>query len=212
MRAKRLSLPDDEKTHSWLTPLLDAYYIVDKGIQKAIEAECKKGRKPVCGRGCTSCCTTLRDIPVYPLELIGISWYAAEKVSGPQREKLKAGLQGHEENGPCPLLVDGICSTYSMRPIACRQFNVFNKPCAVDEDPYYTRREDVLPPVKKHIDQAFMIMLPFYGIEKESERIRIIKSGQVHELVKVLQACSWTSLAEKMEEHDKKQSTEQEMN
>ncbi|MBS1114086.1 MAG: hypothetical protein H6Q92_1849, partial [Nitrospirae bacterium] len=37
----------------------------------------------------------------------------------------------------------------------CRQFNVFGSPCAEGEDPYYTRREDVLLPIKQYTDRAF---------------------------------------------------------
>jgi hypothetical protein len=88
--------------------------------------------------------------------------------------------------------------------MACRQFNVFGKYCEEGEDPYYTRRCDVLSPVKKHVDQAFFVMLPFYGIEKESERIKIIESGAFHKMVKELHSCNWKSLAGKMREIDEK--------
>ncbi len=90
-----------------------------------------------------------------------------------------------------------------MRPMACRQFNVFGKPCEEGEDPFYTRREDVLDPVKKYVDQAFFIMLPFYGVEKESERIRIVETGEFHKMAKELQAFNWKSVAEKMNKFDK---------
>jgi hypothetical protein len=43
----RLSFPDDEKIYDWLSPLLDAYYVVDKGIAGAIRKERKKERLPV---------------------------------------------------------------------------------------------------------------------------------------------------------------------
>lgn len=44
----RLSFPDDEKIYDWLSPLLDAYYVVDKGISGAIRKERrKKERLPV---------------------------------------------------------------------------------------------------------------------------------------------------------------------
>jgi len=86
--------------------------------------------------------------------------------------------------------------------MACRQFNVFGKPCQEGEDPFYTRREDVLDPVKKYVDQAFFIMLPFYGVEKESERIKIVKTGAFHKMAKELHAFNWKSLAGKMHDFD----------
>jgi Fe-S-cluster containining protein len=202
-RVKRLSFPDDEKKRPWLKLLLDAYQIVNRGVARAIESEQKKGRKPACGKGCSNCCSTHKDIPIYPLEIAGISWYVTEKIKGSVRESLKKQLHNFRRTDPCPFLIEGACSIHPMRPVACRQFNVFNKPCEEGEDPYYARREDVMDPVKKYVDQAFIIMLPFYGVEKESERIRIVKTGAFHKMVKEMHACSWKELAEKMERYDK---------
>lgn len=197
-KTARFSFPSDEKLHPWLPALLDAYYTVDKGIAMAIESEIRKGRALACSKGCSHCCSTHRDIPVYPLELVGIAWYASEKISGPLRSKLSKRLKNHTHDSTCPFLIDRICAIHPMRPLACRQFNVFGKPCSAGEDPYHTRRGDVLPPVKKHVDQAFFIMLPFYGVEKESDRKRLIEEGAVHTMVRVLQECNWKSLAGKM--------------
>jgi Fe-S-cluster containining protein len=205
-KPKRLSFPVDDAIHPWLSMLLDAYYIVDKGIAEVIKLEEQKGKRLACSKGCSNCCWTHKTIPVYPLELVGLSWYTTEKISGPERDVLRKQLKYHKENDPCPFLVDGVCSVHPMRPIACRQFNVFGKQCAEGEDPYYTRREDVLTPIKKYTDQAFFIMLPFYGVEKESERWKIIERGAVHQMVKLIQTCNWKSLAGKMEDFDRKTS------
>ncbi len=202
VKTKRMSFLQEEKSLPWLSMLLNAYYILDKGVAVAIESEQKRGRKLACGKGCTICCIALKDIPVYPLELMGISWYAAEKISVPQRETLKARLKNHKKNDPCPFLIESACSIYTMRPMACRQFNVFGKPCAEGEDPYYTRIKDVLPPVRKFVDQEFFIMLPFHGVEKESDRVKAVESGAMHKTVKVLQECNWKLLAERMEQFD----------
>lgn len=199
VKIKRTSFTQEEKRLTWLTMLLNAYYILDKGVACAVEAELKRGRKLACERGCTNCCIALKDIPVYPLELMGISWYAAEKMSGPERDTLKGRLKDHKKNDPCPFLIGSACSIYVMRPMACRQFNVFGKPCAEGEDPYYARIEDVLPPVKKYVDQAFFIMLPFHGVEKESDRVKAVENGDMHKTVNVLQGCNWKLLAERME-------------
>jgi len=201
---KRLSFPDDEKNRSWLKLLLEAYHIVDKGIAKAIGTEKNKGRKLACSKGCSSCCVTHKDIPIYPLELVGITWYAAEKIFGETRDVLKEQLAGFEKNSACPFLVSGACSIHPLRPMACRQFNVFNKPCEEGEDPFHSRREDVMDPVKKHVDQAFYVMLPYYKVESESERIRIIETGSFHRMAKELHSCNWKELAGKMERADKR--------
>jgi len=203
-KVKRLSFPEDEKKLPWLGLLLEGYYIVDKGVARAIDIEQKKGRKLACSKGCSHCCRTHKDIPIYPLEIAGVSWYAAEKLKGPHREALKKQLSIFNKNDACPFLIDAACSVHQMRPMACRQFNVFGSPCGEGEDPYYSRRQDVMEPVKKHVDQAFFVMLPFYGIDKESERIKIIETGAFHRMVKELHACNWKELAERMERLDRK--------
>jgi Fe-S-cluster containining protein len=202
-KQKRLSFPSDENKHLWLPFLLDAYFIVYKGIDEAVRTAFKKGRKLACSKGCSNCCKTHQTIPVYPLELVGLSWYVTEKISGPERDIIKTQLRNYKENDPCPFLVNSACSVHPMRPVSCRQFNVFGTPCAEGEDPYYTRREDVLSPIKQYTDRAFFIMLPFYGVEDEKERWRIIESGAVHQVVKLMQTCNWKSLADKMDEFER---------
>lgn len=201
--ARRPSFPADEKRRPWLKLILDAYYVVDKGIAKAIAAEEKKGRTLACKKGCSTCCSTHKDIPVYPLEIIGLTWFATEKISGHERQTLKKQLADFKKESPCPFLVEGVCSVHPLRPMACRQFNVFDTPCKKGEDPFYTRREDVMDPVKKYVDQAFFLMLPYYGVEKESERIRIVETGAFHKMVKELHSCNWMELAAKMDRFDR---------
>jgi len=203
-KIKRFSLPDDEQQYPWLRILLDAYHVIDKGILKSIETERKKGRILACGRGCSHCCRTHKDIPVYPLELVGISWYVAEKISGPQREELRKQLHEFKKQQPCPFLLEGVCSIHAMRPMACRQFNVFGTPCAEGEDPFHTRREDVMAPDKRYVHQAFFIMLQYHGVEKDSERVKIVESGGMHAMARELHACNWRLLAERMESADQK--------
>jgi len=70
--------------------------------------------------------------------------------------------------------------------------------CTEGEDAYYTRRADVLTPIRDYADQAFDVLLPFYGIKNSGERKRMIQSGEVHRLVKVLQEYGWSKLAERM--------------
>ncbi len=204
LRPKRLSFMIDETVHSWLPMLVDAYYIVDKGIADVIKMEEEKGQRVACNKGCSNCCKTHKDIPVYPLELVGISWYVTEKVGGPKREIIKKQLKNHKEGDPCPFLAGGSCLVHPMRPISCRQFVVFNRMCNEDEDPYYTRREDVLSPIKEYVDQAFFIMLPFYGMKDEYERMDAIEKGAMHKMVTLIQTCNWNKLADKMWDFDKK--------
>ncbi|UCH80920.1 MAG: YkgJ family cysteine cluster protein [Nitrospiraceae bacterium] len=197
-RSKRFSFPEDEKRLPWLSMILDAYHIVDRGISASIESEKKKGRKLACAKGCSSCCATHKDIPLYPLELQGLIWFVTEKFSGPDRELLKNRLESFKRDRACPFLIKNACSVHPVRPMACRQFNVFDIPCKENEDPFHTRRHDVMDPVKRYVDQAFFIMLPYHGIDKESDRIKYIEAGEMHNMVRELHGCNWRALAEKM--------------
>ena len=202
-KPQRLCFPDDEVKYPWLVRLLDAYAIIDQGVSEAIEREQKQGRELACAKGCCSCCSSHQDIPVYPLELMGMSWYAIEKLRPPLREKLKQQLQDSDKLECCPFLIEAACSIHAMRPIACRQFNVLDKACAEGEDAYHTRRSDVITPIKRFADEAFDVMLPFYGIKHKAERRKAIKQGTLHALVKVMRECNWQNLPEKMTTFEK---------
>jgi len=115
---------------------------------------------------------------------------------------IKRQLNDYDQTNSCPFLLHDSCAVHPMRPISCRQFIVFGKPCEVGEDPYYTRRHDVLSPIQSYVNRAFFIMLPFYGVEKEEDRWQLIETGAVHNIVRRIQNCNWQSLAEKMSEHD----------
>ncbi len=199
---KRLSFPAEETAFAWLSQLLDAYHIADKGVAEGVAAAEQNGQRLACAKGCSACCRSHEDIPVYPLELVGMTWYVVEKLQGPMRQKIKERLQVHEAGAFCPLLVDGACSVHAVRPLACRQFNVFDKPCAEGEDTYHTRRDDVMIPIRSYIDEAFMVMLPFYGVESEAERRKLVETGGVHQLARRLADMNWASLVEKMEAFD----------
>jgi Fe-S-cluster containining protein len=199
----RLHFPEDEARLPWLPMLLHAYAVIDNGVAATIKGEKKKRKvRLACAKGCSACCRTHKDIPVYPLELVGLYWFVVEKFLQPARATLKRQLLDYEKGLPCPFLISGICSVHLLRPIACRQFNVFSKPCSEGEDPFYTRRSDVLIPVENYTNQAFSIMLPFYGITDEIAKARAIKNRLIHTQARILQECSWKELARRMDDFD----------
>ncbi len=199
---KRVAFPEHEQRLPWLSMVMDAYLVVDKGISEGIKREEKQGKSLACARGCASCCKSHESIPVYPLELMAMSWYATEVLQGELREKLEWQLQHLNGLNRCPFLIDNACSIHPVRPMACRNFNVFNRFCEEGEDAYYTRRADVLTPIKKYNDEAFNIMLPFYGVKNKAERRKMIKNGAMHQLARVMRELNWQSLAEKMQAFD----------
>jgi Fe-S-cluster containining protein len=199
----RLDFREDEKKLPWIPLLLDAYAIIDSGVSTAInDEEKKRGVRLACRKGCSNCCTTHRDIPVYPLELVGIYWFVIEKLPHSLRGILKNSLLNHRKGDLCPFLIDGICSIHSMRPIACRLFNVFNRTCEAGEDPYYTRRTDVLSPRRECTDSAFSIMLPFYGVTGKRAIERAVRTRVVDSLARALQLYNWQELSIRMDEFD----------
>ncbi|MFA5354079.1 MAG: YkgJ family cysteine cluster protein [Thermodesulfovibrionales bacterium] len=199
----RPRFPEDEEKQPWLPLLLDAYAVIDEGVGKAIEAvKIRRGAALACSKGCSNCCIALSDIPIYPLEMVGIYWYAVEKLTGDERLILLKNLTGHKPGAPCPFLIEKTCSIHPMRPIACRQFNVFGSPCSDGEDPFHTMRKDVLTPWVEYTNRAFSIMLPFYGVTDEAMKTKVIKEGLLHTQVRVLQELPWIELAGRMEKFD----------
>lgn len=200
---KRVSFPEEEARHGWLKLLLDAYSIVDHGVEQALEQQAMaKSRTLACKKGCANCCRIHAAVPVYPLEMAGMAWYSTEQVAGKQREALIRQLESFAEGMACPFLVDEVCAIHTLRPMACRQFNVFDTPCAEAEDPYYTRRQDVLTPIEAYTNKAFWVTLPFYGLTDEQDKEIAIKERHIHRQVRVLQQCSWKELAKKMRSYD----------
>lgn len=195
---QRLSYPEAEKEFPWLSMLLDSYIIADKAIHASVDAELKKGRRLACAKGCSTCCSTHVTIPVYPLELAGIYWYAMEGLEGESFKTIQKQLARFEPGAGCPFLVNGGCGIHPMRPLACRHFNVFDTPCAEGEDPFFTRRKDVLSPDEKGKDKALMAMLPYHGITDRAEKRETIKKGLIHNTVKNLQEIEWVKLAQRM--------------
>ena len=197
-KPSRLSYADDESRHDWLPILLDIYFTTDQGVAAGIQREAKKGRELACFKGCSACCRSHTTIPIFPIEITGLYWYIIEKSTGDIRERLKEQCRSFEKGNPCPFLIDGACGVHPMRPQACRQFNVFGTPCAEGEDAYYTRRQDVLTPIKKYKDDAMAKMLPFHNITGRAQRREAMKTGLLNNYVKVLQEVEWPKVAERM--------------
>lgn len=199
--SRRLHFPDDEKRLPWLPLLLDAYAIADTGVAVAVRDEEKRRKtKLACAKGCGNCCAHQADLPLYPHELVGIYWYVSEKMVSPVKEVLRGRLAGHEAGSVCPFLIDNSCSIHPLRPIGCRQFNVFTRPCAEGEDPYYTRRGDVLVPLQDYTDRAFAAVLPFYNLKREAGLATAIKL--IRSQIMNLQSYDWNKLVAIMEQAD----------
>jgi Fe-S-cluster containining protein len=199
--SRRVRFPEDEARLPWLAMLLDAYAIADTGVAIAVRDEEKKHRKKLaCGKGCGNCCAHQKDLPLYPHELVGIYWYVSEKMVPPGRDVLRDRLSRGAAGSACPFLIENACSIHPVRPVGCRQFNVFTAPCAPGEDPYYTRRDDVLMPVAEYTDRAFAAALPFYNMKREGDlaaAIRLVRSQIMN-----LRSFDWSKLVAIMDKAD----------
>lgn len=185
---------------AWLAALLEIQRIIDTAVAAGIARAEKAGRRLACARGCAACCRTHADVPVYPLELMGIYWFAMERLGEPLRERLKAQLARWRELDACPFLVDDVCAIHPVRPMACRLFNVLDTTCAVGEDALHTRPQDVLPPPQAARRKALMRLLAQAGVADPEERKAAVDSGAVHRLARNLRTLPWEGLARRMEQ------------
>jgi Fe-S-cluster containining protein len=197
---------EDEVRLPWLGILLNMQRLTNEGVAQGIATGEAAGRKLACGRGCATCCRTHADIPVYPLELMGIYWFVVEKLAGETRQRVRAQLENHKQLDGCPFLLDEACAIHPVRPMACRLFNVFDTVCAPGEDAFHTRPADVLPPPEAAKREALMVMLEYHQVESDKDRATVVDSGAVHQLAKNLRELPWENLALRMQAFDQRQS------
>ncbi len=120
---------------------------------------------PTCRPGCFQCCG--QHIPINIAEAKALTHYIKQEFSQNQIEDLRIRTQEwHEwdEARPvrpqsrkkgrqtpfythhyCPMLVEGVCSAYPMRPVICRRHLVSSDPLACR--PYYNPESNEGPPV-----------------------------------------------------------------
>lgn len=198
-KPQRLKFPAEQAANPWLVYAFEAYYHADVGVAKGIQQEEHNGRKLACAKGCSNCCKSHTTIPIFPLELLGLYWYVTKIMPADTRTRLKPQLANHVAGTPCPFLLEGACSVHPMRPLACRHFNVFGKTCAEGEDAFYTRREDVLTPLKFHQDAAYAAMLPFHGMVTPEQKQAAMQQSYVQQQARVLQEIDWAHLAARID-------------
>jgi len=199
----RSRYPEDEKKYSWLKMLLDAYHTDNMGIYNELKVEIKSRKdKIACHKGCHECCLKY-DVPVCQIEIAGISWFVSEIITEPSlREKLKNQLKEHTSSLQCPFLVDGSCSIYPMRRVACREYFVFGKPCVKNEDAFRTRPDSVWGPSRSVARKTAIKMLPYFGFMSETERIAAFENGFIHKNSISMHEYDWLRIVQTMEMFD----------
>lgn len=196
--SQRVQYPDDEARHPWLSILLDAYHVIDVGVSIELEQEEEKRRVRVtCRKGCSNCC--LRpNVPMTPLEELGISWFVTEKLQGDVREAIRKQLLIHRDTLQCPFLIDSLCSIYPVRPVACRIFFVFGKQCQPGEHLELTRPNDIWTHSRDLGRRVAMTVLPFYGITGKRNKIQAFEDGYIASISRPMHEYPWEKLGRKM--------------
>ena len=181
-------LRDAARHLPWLTSLLEACSILDRGVARAVAAS---GRVPSCRAGCHSCCS--QPIPISTIEALGLRWFAVSHLYGETALAVgRALMAGRQES--CPFLVKGACAVYPLRPLACREYVVLGAACLAGEQPDVTRPHDVLPLPRTAQLQAFSVLLPFYGVRDDADKNAALKNRLVLRDSRVLQHLDWQGL------------------
>lgn len=75
-----------------------------------------------CGT-CTGCCTSSQFVLIEPDERDALAAIPAALLFPAPRMAKGNMVLGYDERGHCPLLVDGACSIYEVRPRTCRTYD-----------------------------------------------------------------------------------------
>jgi Fe-S-cluster containining protein len=92
--------------------------------------------------GCTACCTASQFIHIAPDESGALAGIPSALLFPAPRMPVGHVLMGYDENGRCPMLVDGACSIYEHRPRTCRTYDcrIFPAAGVVPADDAVARR------------------------------------------------------------------------
>lgn len=180
-----------------LTIILDTYEISDSLTQSHLA----QISAVMCKKGCSNCCKS-PTVPFTEPELIGISWYATEKLKSPLRERVKQRLYDHNTSLECPFLVDDECSVYEMRPLICRQFYIKNKTCEQHEDILSNRPDDIVAPIQSIAEASLSRLLDFWPHASMQDKRTLLESGVMEDLTVNMHEYDWAELAKTMDAMD----------
>ena len=186
--------PADEAANPWLSVLLDAYHIQDTGIAVELQEEQRKRRDKLgCHRGCGTCCQR-PTVPVTDPEVKGIAWFVNNKLPQEFRETVKSQIANRGKSLKCIFSVDGVCSIYPARPIACRLLYIFGEPCTPNEDIYVARPKDLWVHSRDLGRKIALTLLPLYGITGKKNKIEAFEAGFLNTNTKSMLELPWETM------------------
>jgi len=183
----------DEDEHPWLTILLDALHVLDHGLGHEVAAEeQRRGIGVGCHAGCTACCQS--GLRLRRIEIEGIAWYASTRLDDETWSRVKARL-AREDDGVCPFLLDGQCSVRPLRPITCRTFFVFGKPCRVGERLFQIRPGDIFDRSDALDERVAMRLLDdeSLGLRDEQAKLAAYRTSMMYMSALDLQQVDWVA-------------------
>lgn len=166
-----------EQGRPWLTILLDALAILDRGLHDELAVAQRTRDDAIgCHAGCAACCQS--GLRLRAIEIEGIAWYAAERMERETWRRVREQLSG-PDTGVCPFLVDGLCSVRPLRPITCRRFFVFGRPCRVGEPIFQTRRADIFRHSGALTERVAMRLFDddSFGLPTERDKRHALRNG-----------------------------------
>jgi len=131
--AKEILLEGDapEKTIKLTT---NAVGFAGERVLKVLE---RQADKLACQKGCFYCCHVMVEVTVP--EVLAVAQYIREKFTQEEQEHVMRSIEGGIKategmtrkerfvfRVPCPLLKDGACSVYEIRPVTCRAWHSFD--------------------------------------------------------------------------------------
>ena len=112
--------PDDAELDagdfgSWLTGIMGII-----GVPREVAGG--HGSDVPCGT-CTACCTSSQFVHIAPDESDALAHIPGELLFAAPGAPRGHVLMGYDEQGRCPMLIEGACSIYEHRPRTCRTYD-----------------------------------------------------------------------------------------
>jgi Fe-S-cluster containining protein len=130
----RETLCEGEAPEATLKLAASAAKSVDGSMLKILN---QLDRKPDCQKGCSYCCHVFVEVTIP--EVLAIAHHIGETFTPQEREVLLQSIDAaiketegmprekrYDARVPCPLLRDGSCSVYDVRPLPCRSYHSFD--------------------------------------------------------------------------------------
>ena len=117
--------------------VMQAQQLTDSIIRETVEYG-PKDRRPACAEGCSACCHL--HVVAHPMEVLAAADFLCQIKTSEELAEIQQRIVGHLEQTndldaearrsirpACPLLNDGRCEIYPVRPVSCRGWNSLDR-------------------------------------------------------------------------------------